>query len=62
MLPKPVKTAVNRFSHAQGMKHAEVTRARVMAALESMRADGLTQAELIQRIDGVAAEPVSGDA
>ena len=56
MLPKPVKTAVNRFCHAQGMKRAEITRARVMAALESMRADGLTQAELIQRIDGVAVE------
>lgn len=55
MLPKPVVSAVNRFAHAQGMKYAEVTKQRVLAALEAMRADGVTQAELIQRIEGIAA-------
>ena len=53
---KTSQPSYDRFCHAQGMKRAEITRASVMAVLESMRADGLTQAELIQRIDGVAVE------
>jgi len=54
MLPKPVKTAVNRFSHAQGAKHAEITKQRVMAALEALRQnEKMTAAELIARIEGI---------
>lgn len=60
MLSKPVKTAVNRFAHAQGAKHAEITKQRVMAALEALRADGVTQAELLQRIEGIAATEGEG--
>jgi len=58
MLPKPVKTAVNRFSHAQGMKHAEITKQRVMAALEALRqTEKMTPAELIARIEGIESNP-----
>lgn len=58
MLPKPVKTAVNRFAHAQGMKHAEVTKQRVMAALEALRqTEKMTPAELIARIEGIESNP-----
>ena len=56
MLPKPVVSAVNKFAHAQGMKHAAVTKLKVLAALEALRSDGVTQAELIQRIEGIATE------
>jgi len=51
MLPKPIRTAVNRAAHAAGMRHAEITRSRVLAALEALRADGLT--ELLQHVEGI---------
>ena len=57
MLPKPIRTAVNRFAHAQGTKHAEITRNRVIAALEALRANGMTQADLLQHVEGIAATP-----
>jgi metal-dependent HD superfamily phosphatase/phosphodiesterase len=56
MLPKPIRTAVNRFAHAQGTKHAEITRNRVIAALEALRANGMTQDELLQHVEGIATE------
>ena len=45
--------AANRAAHAAGMRHAEITRSRVLAALEALRADGLTQAELLQYVEGI---------
>ena len=60
MLSKPVKTAVNRFAHAQGAKHAEITKQRVMAALEALRADGATHAELLAYIAAWAAGSKEG--
>jgi hypothetical protein len=57
MFTRTVKQAVNRFAHAQGMRHSEIVKQRVLAALEAMRADGSTQAELLQHVEGIAATP-----
>jgi hypothetical protein len=60
MLSKPVKTAVNRFAHAQGAKHAEITRSRVLAALEALQGTGATHAELLAYIAAWAPGPKEG--
>ncbi|MCK0510795.1 hypothetical protein [Aromatoleum buckelii] len=46
-LPRSIKTALNRRSHAEGLAYAEVVKSRLLADLERLKAQGAKPAELV---------------
>jgi hypothetical protein len=57
MLPRLIKTDLNKRSHAAGLRHAQITRQRVEAALLAMRADGATVPDMLEKLDTFFKEP-----
>lgn len=50
-LPRPLRTALNRRAHAEGLAHAELVKRRLTAELEALRDGGATYAELCQHLE-----------
>lgn len=50
MIDRSLRTAVNTMAHAEGQRHADEVKRRVMAELEAMQGTGATHAELLAYI------------
>jgi hypothetical protein len=57
MMPKTVRTALNRFSHAEGISHADATKQRLTAELEALRANGASIEQMLAYIATYKKEP-----
>lgn len=51
MLPRDLKAALNRYAHAEGQRHAEAVKTRLLADLERMKSAGASLADLLAHIE-----------